>query len=172
MTTDSDIARFMTKIEQRGDCMIWTGALDGEGYPSFRVDGRAVRGHRWWYSLSEVIPPGFDLDHTCHNVDLKCPGGHRCHHRACVNPLHLEPVTRAENLARSPHVMTLGERHQAKDRCPADHPYSGDNLAIRKSGARSCRACARDRAQRRYWADPEAHRKASRERQRQMRKAG
>lgn len=50
--------------------------------------GRTVRAHRWYYEQAHGdIPSGLDLDHLC-----------RVRH--CVNPDHLEPVSRAVNSQR------------------------------------------------------------------------
>ena len=38
-------------------------------------------------------------------------------------------------------------RNGSKRSCPAGHPYSGDNLRVKRNGHRGCRACERDRAQ-------------------------
>ena|SRR5579885_311897 len=68
-------------------CWLWTGALS-EGYGRQRVRDFVYLAHRLVYELLvEPIPEGFDIDHLCRV-------------RRCVNPAHLEPVTRAENLRR------------------------------------------------------------------------
>lgn len=50
---------------------------------------KKIRGaYRYAYELLVgPIPPGHDVDHLCYV-------------RACVNPTHLEPVTRPENVRR------------------------------------------------------------------------
>lgn len=79
-------------------CWIWTGALNGSRYGSIEVDGRLRRPHRLLYEfVVGVIPEGLELDHLC-----------RVRH--CVNPDHLEAVTRSENLRRSPLVASAARQ--------------------------------------------------------------
>jgi hypothetical protein len=82
------------------------------------------------------IPEGLDLDHLCRV-------------RACCNPDHLEPVTRSENLRRA---VGIGNQWSSRSACSNEHPYTEENTARDKSGARVCRQCTRDRA-RRYYAE-------------------
>lgn len=55
--------------------------------------------------------------------------------RGCVNPAHLEPVTRQENSRRGflPHA--------AKTHCRNGHPYNEENTRITSKGWRVCRMC-------------------------------
>jgi len=83
--------------QDRDACWLWPGGLQANGYPNggglpielavmmgkldaspYRVTYRVLRG---------PIPAGLDLDHLCFTP-------------ACVNPWHLEPVTRQENIRR------------------------------------------------------------------------
>lgn len=74
-------------------CWLWHGAVSkckGGGYGLIYVGGKEVvkSAHRVVYELERgAIPNGMDLDHLCRV-------------RTCVNPAHLEPVTRKENLRR------------------------------------------------------------------------
>jgi hypothetical protein len=71
-------------------CWVWTGAVDSSGYSSMKLKGTVHIAFRWVYTrLVGPIPEGMDLDHSC------------CHTRRCVNPDHLEPVTRSENSIRA-----------------------------------------------------------------------
>lgn len=147
--------RFWAKVDASGDCWRWTGATNGRGYG---VLGRGPRGaarrlyaHRYAFELrAGPIPGGLEIDHRCHNEAAErgeCDGGVTCPHRACVNPAHLEAVTRSVNLSRSPIVG--GWQRRLVD-CKNGHPLSGENLYVLKGGRR-CRTCLRA-AQRRYRA--------------------
>jgi hypothetical protein len=148
--------RFMSHVQPDGDCLMWTGPVNGQGYGIFVVDHRNLRAHRYAYEhLAGPIPAGLPLDHTCHNGDLTCRGGVTCRHRRCVRvDGHLEPVTHAENVRRSHRVgkhNNLGKAQQAKTHCPQGHPYDDANTWRSADGRhRACRTCARDRMYLRY----------------------
>src|SRR5690348_10532372 len=72
--------------EADGGCWVWTGALTHSGYAQTKIRRKSVYIHRLMYELVVAdIPAGLDLDHLCRV-------------RNCVNPWHLEPVTRSVNL--------------------------------------------------------------------------
>lgn len=133
---------FANKVDTTGNCWRWTAAVDDHGYGSFTKPGHRqtrVKAHRFAYeALVGLIPAGLELDHLCRN-------------RACVRPDHLEPVTHAENMRRSPFQPTSGRPppaaawQKAKTHCPKSHPYDDANTGVRSNGHRYCRACARDR---------------------------
>lgn len=123
--------RFATKTEPQADgCILWTGGKTLGGYGSFTEEtaGGAVKkemAHRWAYKTQVgPIGEGLDIDHLCRV-------------RACVNPKHLEAVTRLENIRRAAAVKT---------HCPAGHTYDAANTYIRPGTVhRSCRTCAHER---------------------------
>ena len=77
-------------VDPATGCWVWQRYVDKSGYGEIHVPGYIGnrRAHRIIYERHKgKIPDGLDLDHLCRN-------------RRCVNPDHLEPVTRRENLAR------------------------------------------------------------------------
>lgn len=114
-----------TSIKTVGDCWIWTKSKTRNGYGLGRFEGKGTTAHRVVYTLIKgTIPDDLDLDHLCRN-------------RLCVNPDHLELVTRRENLFRG--LQARG--------CKNGHPYSEETFSIvrRKSGMieHRCKICHR-----------------------------
>lgn len=70
------------RIDPETGCWIWIKKFSPRGYGEVDINGVNKRAHRWYYEQAKgPIPDG----HLLH---------HRCHTRACVNPDHLEPLTK------------------------------------------------------------------------------
>lgn len=137
--------RFWRHVRRGGpdECWEWTGSRRPDGYGLFRATSRSqdpkVVPYRFAYELMVgPIPDGLQLDHLCHTRDKACLGGKTCPHRRCVNPAHLEPVTRLVNIRRGRRANSL------KTHCPQGHPYDEANTRYGKNGWRECRACDRE----------------------------
>lgn len=114
-------------IDPATKCWNWLGTISAGKYGSIYYDGRMQKVHRVAWELEKgSVPNGMDLDHLCRN-------------RKCCNPDHLEPVTRSENLRRSP----LMDRKSALTHCKRGHEFTTENTIIRKNGWRACRICMR-----------------------------
>lgn len=76
---------FAARTNRGGECIVWSGPLDGGGYGRM-WDGRGmVRVHRYaWERENGPIPEGMVIDHVCWN-------------RACVKVEHLRLATQALN---------------------------------------------------------------------------
>lgn len=129
------IDRALSRVEV-GDCWLWLGYRDEDGYGRIKVDGHSRGVHRIVYDeLVGPVAEGLTLDHLC-----------RVRH--CVNPDHLEPVTKRVNDLRG-----YGAPAQAARRttCPRGHAYDAIHANGGGSVARTCRRCTAQK-QRRYQA--------------------
>lgn len=108
------------------------------GYGLFSLMNAGHLAHRFAYELTYgTIPPGMDVDHTCHGADPTCLDVETCQHRRCVNPAHLEAVTHQENIRRG------RSANREKTHCKRGHEFTEDNTYRTSSGGRVCLACRR-----------------------------
>lgn len=142
----------------RSGCWEWNLSLDGDGYGSIKVAGRARRAARTSYEVFvDDIPEGMVVHQTCQN-------------RACVNPDHLETITNRDQFARGKsdplkNFAAYYERRRAATHCPNGHPWDEENT--RHTGVqRVCRACLREGMRTRREDDD--FRAAEREREREL----
>lgn len=77
-------------INKTTGCWEWKRSLTSKGYGHLTINNKQILAHRFLYEQQYgPIPEGYELDHLCGN-------------KACINPLHLEPVSHAENCRRGP----------------------------------------------------------------------
>jgi len=120
--------------EDRGyasPCWVWQGNTR-DGYGRIFREGRLWNAHRWYYEQARgSLPEGTEMDHLCRV-------------RACVNPDHLEPVTRTTNIQR-------GYKARGKPtHCKHGHEYTPENTLVDKDGAWRCRECQKANMRRYY----------------------
>lgn len=129
--------RFWAKVspEPNSGCWLWDGATSHNGYPMFSFGQKIVYAHRWYYEqINGSVWQDLDLDH-------------KCRVRCCVNPDHLEPVTRAENLGRG-----AGVYGKLKTHCKNGHLLTPETTYTRtdRPGHRECLTCRNLRNAARY----------------------
>jgi len=126
-------------------CWLWTGTLNHGGYGVFSHGERhrTRLAHRLIYEeVIDDIPPGYEMDHLCFNP-------------ACVNPDHLEVVTRSTNQQRRRYsrygidaaIAAAAKKKRARTACKNGHPYTPETTFDR-GDALVCRRCAVEATQR------------------------
>lgn len=130
------IRRFFEQVQELPDgCWMWTGAVSRVSYGAFSAASQTFPAHRYSYELFVgEVPAGLEIDHLCRM-------------RECVNPLHVEPVTHAENMRRA----SLAYKAD-----PGRYLHSLRIEATCKRGhekvGRKCARCMNDRQYTRYWS--------------------
>lgn len=127
--TKAQLARFMKHVQfDTNGCWYWLAFKEGNGYPRFSGFYEAS-GEQYAHRLAYInwiapIPDDKEIDHLCRN-------------RSCVNPFHLEVVTRKVNMERSARGM--------QTHCKKGHALSGENMRYEATSAglksRRCKTC-------------------------------
>lgn len=121
---------FQTRIQNAEGCWSWTGHLNPTGYGvASMAGGKTALAHRTVYEMVKgEIPGDLTVDHLCRN-------------KSCVNPSHMEIVTRGENTRRA---------MAAKTTCANGHLLEGANIRLlpTPSGGkrRRCKLCESQRS--------------------------
>lgn len=118
---------FLHKNPNLDPCWLWIGHRQKDGYGVIKVGNEALLAHRVSYELFK--------GELLHNLEID----HLCRIRCCVNPLHLEQVTHAVNMSRSPTQYLTRVTH-----CPKGHEYNLVNSRLYQ-GYFICRLCDRER---------------------------
>lgn len=122
----NDRLRSNMQIDEKNGCWNWQRAINKGGYGTICYMANRWFVHRLCYEMFRgPIPEGYEVDHLCRN-------------RRCLNPDHLEPVTKLENIRRGAAAVT---------HCAKGHPYDEENTYLRSyrlTNHRTCRACRRD----------------------------
>ena len=130
MTTKTHVVdRILAKCTESADgCWIFNGSRNPVGYGRINRgvhEGVALTHRVMFESFRTEIPKELVLDHLCRVT-------------SCCNPWHVEPVSQAVNIRRSP---LIGKTRPLPTHCPEMHPYVGANIYRNAKGHTSCRKC-------------------------------
>jgi hypothetical protein len=111
------IDRFLSHLENDGDCIIWTAGKNNSGYGWIMGRRKPIGVHVFSYEL-----------HSGKEVISNYEPHHKCHNKLCVKFEHLELLTTKNNL-RANHEI-----------CKNGHQIIDDNILYEK-GKRRCKKC-------------------------------
>jgi hypothetical protein len=79
-------ASFWSMVDKTGDCWLWTGYRQPDGYGQFRANSKFYNSHKFAYELAYgPVPDGLEVMHTCDQPH-------------CCNVAHMRLGTHLENM--------------------------------------------------------------------------
>lgn len=118
------------RVDLETNCWHFTAQISASGYGKIFIEpGHFEPAHRLVYErVRGPVPQGHELHHRCHN-------------KTCVNPWHLVTMSKADH--RRLH-------HANPTHCRHGHEYTPENTLFTEADGRRCRACNKEKYQRRY----------------------
>lgn len=124
------LPQLLESVDYRGDngCWNWTRGKKTGGYGEFKPfrygNNRAT--HAIFYEMRyDAIPKGMTVDHLCRNP-------------SCVNPKHLEVVTRAANVMRGESPAAKNARKTHCGTCGNEFDYFYLRNGNPRRGCKNC----------------------------------
>jgi len=99
-TTQDRFVKFV-EPEPMSGCWLWTGYLNKDGYGRFGMKNNTGVGHRW--QAKEAHQVSYELfvgDAPKGGIGSEFVLDHVCNNRCCVNPSHLQLLTRVQNVTK------------------------------------------------------------------------
>ena len=158
--------RFWDKVDKTPgqgpweNCWTFKRTNKQTGYGEFYFQGKRLTAHvaSFYFKHGRYPIKPLEIDHLCRM-------------RACVNPDHLEEVTRKVNATRGNCGWVTGAKMKARTHCKNGHEFTPENTFLEPKGRstkRRCRACGRA-TQARYM---EKNRIEANQRRKESRNAG
>ena len=120
----TDSQRFLNKLDRSGECWLWKGTTDKDGYGKVMINYRSWKASRAaWHLLVGPIPEDMLVLHKC---DVP----------SCCNPDHLWLGTQSENIRDMDSKGRRGKRTPAK--------LTDEQVREIRKDARSQKTIARD----------------------------
>lgn len=129
-----------TFYDPMSGCHLWTGCSYGRGYGWINFKGKSQPVHRLVYRLVfGDIPEGYEVHHLCGT-------------KLCLNPSHLQALSKAEHTKIGPAARCSGIANRSKTQCKHGHEFTEENTILYgPKQYRYCRKCRNARANESYY---------------------
>lgn len=115
----------MAGLDRTGDCWLWTGGVNPQGYGRLSCENKAWLAHRYSFFVAHGSVPPLVM--------------HSCDVPACCRPSHLREGTHAENTAD---MMAKGRNHWLqRSHCKSGHDFEVYGRMVTRSNGKRYRMC-------------------------------